>query len=230
MGKQWNWPFEVFHWIFCIFSHCKFHFFRHLMTTFNFRGLPDCFVRMIRFFVILGSLSRDILRRSFAPIVFQHELCHLHNNFICGAGWKVFNHGWSLLHLHCFILSSAEFFIGPRVQFILFHEPCSDLTLCCLQCHHQRPLLFSTQCHPPVRTFKVRIYDMDNQMIDGGEQLHSNEFKNLSKRRTQTKRGTTFLEKKKRNYLSVEQSEEWYRGMGGHFPSSLKMVNNDNKL
>ena len=22
------------------------------MTTFNFRGLPDCFVRMIRFFVI----------------------------------------------------------------------------------------------------------------------------------------------------------------------------------
>ena len=71
---------------------------------------------------------------------------------------------------------------------------------------------------------------MDNQMIDGGEQLHSNEFKNLSKRRTQTKRGTTFLEKKKRNYLSVEQSEEWYRGMGGHFPSSLKMVNNDNKL
>ena len=23
------------------------------MTTFNFRGLPDCFVRMIRFFVLL---------------------------------------------------------------------------------------------------------------------------------------------------------------------------------
>ena len=128
-----------------------------------------------------------------------------------------------------------NFLLDPDVsgvQFISFHEPCSDLTLCCLQCHHQRPLLFSTQCHPPKRTFKVghRIYDMDNQMIDGGEQLHSNEFKNLSKRRTQTKRGTTFLEKKKRNYLSVEQSEEWYRGMGGHFPSSLKMVNNDNKL
>ena len=25
------------------------------MTTFNFRGLPDCFVRMIRFFVLTAS-------------------------------------------------------------------------------------------------------------------------------------------------------------------------------
>ena len=30
------------------------------MTTFNFRGLPDCFVRMIRFFVVYIYLIREI--------------------------------------------------------------------------------------------------------------------------------------------------------------------------
>ena len=37
------------------------------MTTFNFRGLPDCFVRMIRFFVLLNW--HDICLISFCWIV-----------------------------------------------------------------------------------------------------------------------------------------------------------------
>ena len=29
------------------------------MTTFNFRGLPDCFVRMIRFFVLIQTHTQS---------------------------------------------------------------------------------------------------------------------------------------------------------------------------
>ena len=93
-----------------------------------------------------------------------------------------------------------NFLLDPDVsgvQFISFHEPCSDLTLCCLQCHHQRPLLFSTQCHPPKRTFKVghRIYDMDNQMIDGGEQLS---LKTCQKEELKQKEELLFCRKKEK--------------------------------
>ena len=48
--KHWIWPFELFHWIFCMFSHClwyiyvrlcSFNCLQHRLATFNFWVLPD---------------------------------------------------------------------------------------------------------------------------------------------------------------------------------------------
>ena len=46
------------------------------MTTFNFRGLPDCFVRMIRFFVVIYGwpLYKAQFEKSlWIPLIWQHR-------------------------------------------------------------------------------------------------------------------------------------------------------------
>ena len=92
--------------------------FRHLMTTFNFKGLPDCFVRMIRFFVILKLYLSETSQ--------QVSKLRAHINFFCREQKVKCNILLSVFSFLFSIITSWQKIWFPRRY--LFFVPCTHIS------------------------------------------------------------------------------------------------------